>query len=104
MPENLVSEALRRALVVRRPATGLIVHADQGSQYTATRCKDLLTHHGTVQSMSRRGDCYDSAQPLRNPSSTNVLIVSGLARPPHSRYHFTVYCTRPPQLGMGCDR
>ena len=61
MPEDLVSEALRRALVVRRPRAGLVVHSDQGSQYTATRFKDLLARHGAVQSMSRRGNCYDNA-------------------------------------------
>ena len=61
MPEDLVSEALRRALVVRRPLAGLVVHSDQGSQYTATRFKDLLARHGAVQSMSRRGNCYDNA-------------------------------------------
>ena len=32
MPEDLVSEALRRALAVRRPPAGLVVHSDQGSQ------------------------------------------------------------------------
>jgi transposase InsO family protein len=31
MPDDLVSEALRR------PPAGLVVHSDQGSQYTATR-------------------------------------------------------------------
>jgi putative transposase len=61
MPEDLVSEALRRALAVRRPAAGLVVHSDQGSQYTATRFKNLLVRHGAVQSMSRRGNCYDNA-------------------------------------------
>jgi transposase InsO family protein len=61
MPEDLVSEALRRALAVRRPPAGLIVHSDQGSQYTATRFKDLLAQHGARQSMSRRGNCYDNA-------------------------------------------
>jgi transposase InsO family protein len=61
MPEDLVSEALRRALAVRRPPAGLVVHSDQGSQYTATRFKDLLARHGAVQSMSRRGNCYDNA-------------------------------------------
>ena len=61
MPEDLVSEALRRALAVRRPPTGLIVHSDQGSQYTATRFKDLLVQQGALQSMSRRGNCYDNA-------------------------------------------
>jgi transposase InsO family protein len=62
MPEDLVSEALRRALAVRQPAGGLIVHSDQGSQYTAARFGDLLTRHGAEQSMSRRGNCYDNAQ------------------------------------------
>ena len=62
MPEDLVSEALRRALVVRWPPDGLLVHSDQGSQYTATRFRELLTQHGATQSMSRRGNCYDNAQ------------------------------------------
>ena len=61
MPEDLVSEALRRALAVRRPPAGLIVHSDQGSQYRATRFKDLLVRNGAVQRMSRRGNCYDNA-------------------------------------------
>jgi len=61
MPEDLVSEALRRALAVRRPPAGLVVHSDQGSQYTATRFKALLARHGAVPSMSRRGNCYDNA-------------------------------------------
>ena len=62
-PEDLVSEALRRALVVRRPPAGLVVHSDQGSQYTATRFKQLLTRYGAQQRMSRRGNCYDNALP-----------------------------------------
>jgi putative transposase len=28
MPEELVSEALRRALVVRQPSAGLVMHSD----------------------------------------------------------------------------
>ena len=63
MPEDLVSEALRRALAVLRPSAGLIVHSDQGSQYTATRFKQLLTRYGARQSMSRRGNCYGNALP-----------------------------------------
>ncbi|WP_022821634.1 IS3 family transposase [Hymenobacter norwichensis] len=61
MPEDLVSEALRRALAVRQPPAGLLVHSDQGSQYSATTFKALLTRHEAVQSMSRRGNCYDNA-------------------------------------------
>ena len=61
MPEDLFSEALRRALVVRRPLAGLVVHSDQGSQYTAALFKNLVAKHGALQSMSRRGNCYDNA-------------------------------------------
>ncbi len=61
MPEDLVSEALRRALAVRQPAAGLVVHSEQGSQYAATNFKALLARHQAVQSRSRRGNCYDNA-------------------------------------------
>jgi transposase InsO family protein len=61
MPEDLVSEALRRALAVRQPAAGLLIHSDQGSQYSATAFKALVARHQAVQSMSRRGNCYDNA-------------------------------------------
>ena len=61
MPEDLVSETLRRVLAMRRPPAGLVIHSDQGSQYTATRFKNLLLRHGAVQSRSRRGNCYDNA-------------------------------------------
>ena len=61
MPEDLVSEALRRTLAVRRPAPGLVVHSDQGSQYSASNFKALVARHEALQSMSRRGNCYDNA-------------------------------------------
>lgn len=61
MPEDLVSEAVRRPLAVRRPCAGLLIHSDQGSQYSATNFKDLVARHKAVQSMSRRGNCYDNA-------------------------------------------
>ncbi len=51
MPEYLVSEALRRALVVRRPATGLLVHSDQGSQYASTRFNRTYTLVGSRAGM-----------------------------------------------------
>jgi putative transposase len=61
MPEDLVSKALRRALVVRQPSAGLVVHSDQGSQYSATTFKALVARHEALQSRSRRGNCYDNA-------------------------------------------
>lgn len=60
MPEALVSEVLRRVLAVRRPAAGLVIHSEQGSQYAATRFQDLVARHQALPSMSRRGNCYDN--------------------------------------------
>jgi transposase InsO family protein len=63
MPEDLVRGALHRALVVRRPPAGLVVHSDQGRQYTATRFKDILARKGAVPIRSRRGNGSDNALP-----------------------------------------
>ena len=60
MPEDLVSEALRRALAVRQPAAGLVVHSDQGRQSAAANFEVLLARHEAVQSTSHRGNCYDN--------------------------------------------
>ena len=81
MPEALVSEALRRALAVRQPAAGLIVHSDQGCQYSATNSKDLVTRHQAVQSMSRRGTCYDNAHAESFWSRLKTELLDG------SRFH-----------------
>ena len=63
MSEDLVSEALRRAMAVRRPPTDLIVYFDQGSQYTATRFNDLIVQNRALQRMNRRGNYHDNALP-----------------------------------------
>ena len=63
MPKDLVSEVLRRALAVRQPTAGLVVHSDQGSQYSSTAFKALLSRYEALRSMSRRGNCYDNALP-----------------------------------------
>ena len=52
-------EALRRAIVLRRPAPGLIHHSDRGSQYCSDDYLCILRDHGFVASMSGRGNCYD---------------------------------------------
>lgn len=53
--------ALQRALAWRRPAAGLIHHTDRGSQYASQDYRAMLTTHAIVQSMSRRGNCWDNA-------------------------------------------
>lgn len=54
--------AFYRALRLRKAGKGLIVHSDRGVQYTAKAFRDKLKELGFVQSMSRKGNCYDNAQ------------------------------------------
>ena len=53
MPEELVVSALRRALLSRQPAAGLLVHSDRGGQYCGNTYRRLLMERQLVRSMSR---------------------------------------------------
>jgi transposase InsO family protein len=61
MTQELVGQALWRAIRYQRPAPGLIHHSDRGSQYCALDYQRLLEHHGLLASMSGKGNCYDNA-------------------------------------------
>ena len=39
---------------------GLILHSDQGWQYQHAYFRNRLKEHGIIQSMSRKGNCYDN--------------------------------------------
>ena len=39
---------------------GLIFHSDQGWQYQHAYYRNALQEHGIIQSMSRKGNCYDN--------------------------------------------
>ena len=39
---------------------GLIFHSDQGWQYQHAYFRNTLREHGIIQSMSRKGNCYDN--------------------------------------------
>ena len=43
------------------PETGLLVHTDQGAQYTSHRFRTVLARYDCIQSMSRKGNPYDNA-------------------------------------------
>jgi len=58
---QLVMDALSRAIWRRKPTKGLMVHSDRGCQYASHGFRKLLQHHGFIQSMSRKGDCWDNA-------------------------------------------
>jgi transposase InsO family protein len=63
--ERLVSElavdALRKAVALRKPPAGLVFHSDRGVQYASEAFRAELAIQGMVQSMSRKGDCWDNA-------------------------------------------
>jgi putative transposase len=61
MQAKLVNDALMMAVWGRKPAKGLIWHTDRGSQYASDSHRFLLLQHGIVQSMSRKGNCWDNA-------------------------------------------
>jgi transposase InsO family protein len=61
MKVSLVNDALKMAIKHRNPSKGLIWHTDRGSQYASYSHRDLLKENGIVQSMSRKGNCWDNA-------------------------------------------
>jgi putative transposase len=61
MTKELVNKALLSAVWARKPPKGLLWHTDRGSQYASSSHRDLLEEHGIVQSMSRKGNCWDNA-------------------------------------------
>jgi transposase InsO family protein len=58
---GLAMEALEQAIDLRAPAPGLIVHSDRGSQFASLAYQQRLSTEGLLQSMSRKGNCYDNA-------------------------------------------
>ena len=61
METSLVCDALKMAIAARRPGPGFVFHADRGSQYTSTEFRRLLADHQGVQSLSRKGQCWDNS-------------------------------------------
>jgi putative transposase len=54
-------KAFENAVCKRNPPQGLVVHSDRGIQYASKGFVELLGRHGCVQSMSRKGNCWDNA-------------------------------------------
>jgi len=61
MTADLVMRALLMAVWRRQPKTEVIVHSDQGSQFTSHDWQDFLKAHNLVSRISRRGNCDDNA-------------------------------------------
>lgn len=61
MPAKLVTDSLSMAVLRRKPEPGIVFHSDRGSQYASDLYRRTLGAYGMVQSMSRKGNCYDNA-------------------------------------------
>jgi len=61
MTATLVCDALQMAIWRRGKTKGTIIHSDRGSQYCSHAYRTLIQQHGLVQSMSRKGNCWDNA-------------------------------------------
>jgi putative transposase len=61
METDLIINALIMAIWKRKPKSEVIVHSDQGSQYTSYEWQDFLKANNLKGSMSRRGNCHDNA-------------------------------------------
>ncbi|OTA14550.1 transposase OrfAB, subunit B [Xenorhabdus vietnamensis] len=58
---ELVCRVLNNALETRHLEGRLVFHSDQGSQYRSKKFRRLLWQNKIIQSMSRKGNCYDNS-------------------------------------------
>jgi len=58
---ELVISALLMAIWRRQPTGKVLLHSDQGSQFTSDDWQRFLEENNFTVSMSRRGNCYDNA-------------------------------------------
>ena len=61
----LVTRTLKQAKQKEKVTDGLILHSDQGTQYTSQPYHVLTNEYNITPSMSRRGNCWDNA-PMEN--------------------------------------
>jgi putative transposase len=58
---TLALKVLRKSVQARRPPPGFLHHSDRGSPYASDDYRAALRTCGALQSMSRKGDCWDNA-------------------------------------------
>ena len=58
---DVVLQALLMAVWRRKPKNKVLIHSDQGSQFTSMDWASFLKAHNLKHSMSRRGNCHDNA-------------------------------------------
>jgi putative transposase len=68
MTTDLALQALLAAVWRRKHKARVMIHSDQGSQFTSREWQVFLAQHNLEPSMSRRGNCHDNA--VANASSS----------------------------------
>lgn len=64
MSDRMTADLAVRAFemgMARQGRAPILCHSDRGSQYASWLFTDLLDEYNTIQSMSRRGNCWDNA-------------------------------------------
>lgn len=61
LARDIVLDALVMAVWRRKPRHRVLIHSDQGSQYSSDDWLRFCRHHNLEPSMSRRGNCWDNA-------------------------------------------
>jgi len=59
--QDTVMAAFNKAIETRPISSGLVFHSDRGSQYASNDFRKLLASEKCIQSMSRKGNCWDNA-------------------------------------------
>ena len=57
---QLTSKALTMAFEIRGKPKGVMFHSDQGTHYTSRKFRQTLWRYQIKQSLSRRGNCWDT--------------------------------------------
>jgi putative transposase len=63
MTSALICDAMNMELWRRGKPKGVLIHSDRGSQYCSHAYRDVFKQHDLVQSMSRKGNCWDNGVP-----------------------------------------
>lgn len=60
---DFVLETVRQLIILHGHTLSdeTMIHSDQGFHYTSIRFRELIENHGLMQSMSRKGNCWDNA-------------------------------------------
>jgi len=61
LEKELVLNAVLMAVWRRKPKNQVVIHSDQGSQYSSEEWDRFCQQNNLALSMSRRGNCYDNA-------------------------------------------